>query len=909
MTSTILTSMQMPPKNMEQQFSVKFLFLILMLILGQVSLGTPRAFATSYKDDKPWEVRGPKGEMAVSDVFYAEDVQNEQIVPTEIFLRKTGDSAARVKYQISHLIYPTIGNPKLLVLSDEEDYFLSVLRIERTLAARIIQSEKAGGDKASIRLRLFLLPKERRDLTESASPMAEAAQSFEVPISLLEEKVISNVPEELAARSTLLVRAESQAMAHFKDGLYDLRLEVTGEGQTPVIEFQYNAVRVFTKGPEETQNEYTILNFTDTQASVSLTKSKLVSSLTKNGNFKMLTHDRFQTLVKFLNTTSEPKVRNAAFITFNGDLHNGGAPLTLTVQDVVETYTQESVAILEILRELTIPIFLTAGNHDGYASIGQVPRLPKALKSRTLEEEVSKYVSREFWSNYKNFLEDTKSTPGGRHLDIFTGKYNRYFQMKDMNEWVRVPEEKLNIMLYDGFNQWRKTYGPLFGSWTFGKNHFINVNSYDLRQHRRTGWGMYTVNYGGGISSFQMDWISREIHKGKDLGRDIVVISHHDPRGGHHGKDYPYYFKQLDYEGMADSVFNYVGGEILNPLLCKAVPRWAQSNEAGLSCLHDGLQEWMRPDPEFDCNRRDLDDTITDVNSPDFGKCSYVYKVKDESSAKEAVRRRKRPVYSGYQFIKLLVNTNQIRTLLLGHTHSNSIEIFQPGAALIPDRVQLDFKSTEKAVARIGAMNPNRIESSIRDQLCDKENSWEHKNCKTRLPMGRDELESLKKSCSLAPPNDSMTCKRYRDEKKFAESYVDVALNQEGIKKDDQGFYEMFLAESGYNVARTLRDHELAIIRLTTAVDLTTQLTADNVLNFGFTALDIFSKTDNRNYQIPQVNRLHFFQKTPFDLDNYRNLGATELVRTESWSSVGFRDFSYSSGNNEFKNPFQGLFK
>ena len=43
---------------------------------------------------------------------------------------------------------------------------------------------------------------------------------------------------------------------------------------------------------------------------------------------------------------------------------------------------------------------------------------------------------------------------------------------------------------------------------------------------------MYTVNYGGGLSQVQAEWIEKDLARGKKNNKDIVVIAHHDPRGG-----------------------------------------------------------------------------------------------------------------------------------------------------------------------------------------------------------------------------------------------------------------------------------------------------------------------------------------------------------------------------------------
>src|SRR5262249_50327126 len=146
------------------------------------------------------------------------------------------------------------------------------------------------------------------------------------------------------------------------------------------------------------------------------------------------------------------------------------------------------------------------------------------------------------------------------------------------------------MVLYDGFYQWQKTYGPLTASWVFGKNRYVSMNSYELRQHRRSGWGMYNVNYGGGLSKLQLDWLDRELTRGKNDGQDMVVLMHHDPRGAHKGLDLGYYSPVLEFTGMAQSTVNYLLDEYLIPAVCKQ-PDLKLSIDDRESCLHDGLQE------------------------------------------------------------------------------------------------------------------------------------------------------------------------------------------------------------------------------------------------------------------------------------------------------------------------------
>ena len=104
---------------------------------------------------------------------------------------------------------------------------------------------------------------------------------------------------------------------------------------------------------------------------------------------------------------------------------------------------------------------------------------------------------------------------------IATGKRNMV--RDEPGPAAAAPARSLVDLLYDGFYQWQRTYGPLTASWKFGKNRYVALNSFELRQHRRSGWGMYTVNYGGGMTDVQMGWLDRELARSFALSPERVI--------------------------------------------------------------------------------------------------------------------------------------------------------------------------------------------------------------------------------------------------------------------------------------------------------------------------------------------------------------------------------------------------
>jgi hypothetical protein len=425
--------------------------------------------------EKPWEIISSKGETVLPNVFYADDIENEQIMPY----------ALGGHTMIDRLVYPTLGNPNLYVKGDAEDQFLTVLRLEEeawallapkieevpgsSLKKLVIPSDPATG------IAVFLVPRAARaTATESKDPISSGNGTgvFRVyPNEILISPEPADMPASLKRRKTLRLVFRQAAMQRVPAGLYDVRFEVRKDnelvrpklGMPGIYEYQYNAVRVFDTEPEE----YKVVNVTDTQVSI-------------GSSYDAKTRDKLEEFVQYVNTTSDKNVRDAAFITFNGDLHNGGSPFSLRQRTVANTYRDEAKSIVDQLKYLPFPIFLTAGNHDGYVAVGHVPAAVKTTDSGlgdSLAEVIADATDKPWpgfqQSDFDKFLQVTEAADnlGGFHKDIFLGSFTR--NAKDGGAdtfagWKEVARKDRNFILYDGFYQWQKTYGPLYYSWKFG---------------------------------------------------------------------------------------------------------------------------------------------------------------------------------------------------------------------------------------------------------------------------------------------------------------------------------------------------------------------------------------------------------------------------------------------------------
>jgi 3',5'-cyclic AMP phosphodiesterase CpdA len=737
--------------------------------------------------ERPWEVVSNKGETYLSNVFYAEPIENEQIMPWVI------DGRAA----IDRLIYPTIGNPNLYVKDDAKDELVMVLRMEDDAIAHLAPKRAAGQGLAPTELALtqddanqiafLLVAKSARSATEAAS--AQFARNGVYPIK--PKKILINAePDEMPAalkqRHTVRFVFDQASLAGVPAGLYDARFEVRKSGQVyaNVFEYQYNAVRVF----DHESDEYTALNVTDTQVSVGV-------------KFDTLTAAKLDDFVDAVNASSEPTVRNAAFITFNGDLHNGGAPGTILQNAVATTYNSEAKRILSSLKRLDLPIFLTPGNHDGYVGLGHVPdgvASFEKLVGNSLEKVVGLQNNRAWpgfaWNEYSAWL--AKTPLDGLHRDIVTGAFERKDGKTFGQAWKEVPRADRNYILYDGFYQWQKTYGPLYYSYKFGKNTYVSLNSYELRQHRRSGWGMYTVNYGGGMSDVQMAWLDRELLRAKVEGTDVVLLAHHDPRGGHKGKDLGYYFDQLRFRSVYQSAFNYLVSKVWNGFACE-LPDWAISTAQQDSCIHDGLQEWMRPDEDFDCgwderNGQGLCDAP--LFDPAQGASAHAY------------------FFSGLELMKRLSQSPQIRTVLLGHTHYNSLEVLQTGDELVPGKMPVDGASVQR-FATLEVENPIRGFSVLQEGTA------------ARTDYSRNAVPFLRLAART---------------QRFA------------------ALLENAMPEQRFLDAPVGAPRELVVLRLVSNADLANQ-TYQGKSALGFSVLHVAKKTDARKVTSAQINKATFF--------------------------------------------------
>jgi hypothetical protein len=166
--------------------------------------------------------------------------------------------------------------------------------------------------------------------------------------------------------------------------------------------------------------------------------------------------------------------------------------------------------------------------------------------------------------------------------------------------------------------------------------------------------------------------------------------------------------------------------------------------------------------------------------------------------------------------MKRIATNPQVRTVLLGHTHYNQLEVLQNGDELLPGKLPIDGASA-KMLATLEVQNPIRAYAFLQDHTG---------------------VQSAEYDVNLLPMH-AVTTKNER----FA-SMMDRVLPKTHRVLDAPG--------PGL-------DRELVVLRLVSASDLTSQTTTAGVNALGFAVLHLTKKTDARAYANAQINKTTFF--------------------------------------------------
>jgi hypothetical protein len=219
----------------------------------------------------------------------------------------------------------------------------------------------------------------------------------------------------------------------------------------------------------------------------------------------------------------------------------------------------------------------------------------------------------------------------------------------------------------------------------------------------------------------------------------------------------------------------------------------------------------MRPDPEFDC--------LPGEKAAD-GKC--MASLFTGPSAKPYQ-------FTGLGLLDRIAKNPQIRTLIFGHTHYNSYEMWQAGDTLLPGKIAIDDLAVKKFASR-------EIENPVRGFAS----------------VERQHPFSSNRPSDLTDPHAAARRVDY-DPNELEEAEIDRRVRA----------YATLFETAAKTVHRTLdapagKPRELAILRLTCNADLTSQKYQTRAM-YGFSVLTMSKRTDARAYDNPQVNRVTFF--------------------------------------------------
>ncbi len=207
--------------------------------------------------------------------------------------------------------------------------------------------------------------------------------------------------------------------------------------------------------------------------------------------------DNRECLERFVAAVNELDV---AWIALIGDVCDNGVKNVLNLvhlvacagpQPVTHYYGREFPEAHRLLRKLRHPIVLVPGNHDGMVAYHRYGR--------------------------------------GEPTDVYLGP------------------DPANDVEYDGLHHYRRTFGPLYYRFDWGRTRYLCCNSFELDRHQRLGYHAVVANWGGWMREEQLRWVRRELDECEALGQLPVVLIHHDPRGGSEGEQLGYYHPLRDY--------------------------------------------------------------------------------------------------------------------------------------------------------------------------------------------------------------------------------------------------------------------------------------------------------------------------------------------------------------------------
>lgn len=461
------------------------LFFIICFLVQWMAYGSEPA--------KLMRQKGLSFEDLGKDVHYASVHQNELAQKLPIPTR------------VNQIYYPTSGNPALVVpgqdffvlLSFELEKFnkteLSKLDFEITLAPFFRKAPK--GDWPIVKEKKFQNFFNQKyasyehfyhDQLEGDLGYFPLARDFFLKMNFQISPEIKH--KVVQGKTVLLTLTMPMLEQDYQYRAFDLDIKASMDGNLVFHDRQNHAV-----GPIKSNDEFVFVHMADPQINDPSYEHRGKPSAPQIDLERQ--RNALEQAVKELNFLKPD------FGLMGGDVVGGGHPhyrnlmqtfvnsmatvKTRKLEDM--TYWKEYTSYLNLIKSFNFPVFTTTGNHDGFASY-------ETMEQVATEQDFS-----------------------------FSG--------------VLVGAEKQSVV-YDGKHFFRKMLGPTYFTFSLGKWQFVVLDTFDHFRYFRAGYGSVIANHGGWISSTQMNWARQVMQAAHLAGKKIVVVGHHDPRGGAGGTDY-----------------------------------------------------------------------------------------------------------------------------------------------------------------------------------------------------------------------------------------------------------------------------------------------------------------------------------------------------------------------------------
>ena len=483
-----------------------------------------------------------------SHLLFALDVPLRDLNYASINLNESAQSLP-IPTRIHEIIYPTIGFPSLVFKGQTFSIILQ-LSSEQT---KILKETPPNALHMDVRLSPYFPRDVNRavpsgyekyyktyfDFTEHFPTGTQYFLPFIyfprwIPRRLQFEIKATWDTYELTDGKLILTARLPEALPEYADRALDLEVLISIGNEIIVHDIQRHCV-----GLLQQKEKYRMIHFSDPQ----------INNIDIQLRGQRFDHspDLSTQEFAFYQAIQEMNFVNPDFAIVSGDLVEGGntyyntgsssaffagmsmilEPFDNSTQYHLEnsSYWNEYQSIIQFLRRLKFPVFLAPGNHDGYAA-------------------------------YEN--QNQASTISN---------------LKFSNTLVGPETERV---LFDGKHFWQKMMGPRYFSFDFGIWHFVFLDTFEHYRFFRLSYSNFGANDGGWMSQEQIQWLETDLKAAERSGKKIILVGHHDPRGGAQGMFYqdPHYrYPRRGLLRLGDELWYKFKNYDDDPLY--AAPEWA----------------------------------------------------------------------------------------------------------------------------------------------------------------------------------------------------------------------------------------------------------------------------------------------------------------------------------------------